>query len=86
MELSVGYEELQKKAHELGENELLPRASISDPESASYPHESLKAIAEAGFGAVTIPTIDGGLGAGLTGFAVLQKALLNIVHLLLCVG
>lgn len=68
-----GYEELQEKAHVLGKNELLPRALISDQES-KYSHESLIAIAEAGFGAVTISTIDGGLGAGLTGFAVLAES------------
>lgn len=68
-----GYEKLQEKAHLLGKKELLPRASISDQESR-YPRESLKAIAEAGFGAVTIPTDEGGIGAGYTGFAVLAES------------
>lgn len=69
----AGYEELQKKAHLIGKNHLLSGASISDQQSV-YPRESLKTIAEAGFGAVTIPAIDGGLGAGFTGFAVLAES------------
>ncbi|OAH58394.1 acyl-CoA dehydrogenase [Domibacillus aminovorans] len=68
-----GYEELQAKAHELGKNELLPRAAISDQESR-YPRESLTKIAEAGFGAATLPTELGGVGKGLTGFAVLAES------------
>lgn len=69
----IGHEELQKKAHELGEKELLPRAIISDQESL-YPRESLKAIAEAGFGAVTIPEEWGGIKDGFTAFAVLGES------------
>lgn len=69
----AGYEKLLEKAHLIGKNELLPRSSLSDKES-SYPRESLKAIAEAGFGAVTIPVEDGGLGAGLTGFVILAES------------
>ncbi|EIJ82038.1 acyl-CoA dehydrogenase [Bacillus methanolicus PB1] len=69
----AGHEKLREKAHAIGKNELLPRASISDKEGR-YPRESLKAIAEAGFGAVTISVEDGGLGAGLTGFAVLAES------------
>ncbi|BBU38962.1 MAG: acyl-CoA dehydrogenase [Bacillaceae bacterium] len=68
-----GFEKLIEKAHELGKKELLPRASISDKE-CRYPRESLQAIADAGFGAVTIPVDDGGLGAGLTGFALLAES------------
>lgn len=68
-----GYEELQKKAHEIGKTELLPRTSLSDQESR-YPRESLKAIAQAGYGAVTIPAQEGGLGAGYMGFAVLAES------------
>lgn len=68
-----GYERLQQKAHELGRKELLERAAISDRESC-YPTESLKAIAKAGWGAVTIPAEDGGLGQGITGFAVLAES------------
>lgn len=67
-----GYEEIQEKAHLVGKNELLHRASISDQQSL-YPRESLKKIAEAGFGAVTVPAADGGLEAGYTGFAVLAE-------------
>ncbi|KMY50274.1 acyl-CoA dehydrogenase family protein [Peribacillus loiseleuriae] len=68
-----GYEELQAKAHALGKSELLERAAISDQESL-YPRESISKIAEAGFGAVTLPKEYGGLGAGLTGFAVLSES------------
>jgi alkylation response protein AidB-like acyl-CoA dehydrogenase len=67
-----GYEEIQEKAHLVGRNELLHRAAISDQQSI-YPRESLKKIAEAGFGAVRVPVADGGLGAGFTGFAVLAE-------------
>ena len=67
-----GYEEIQEKAHLVGKNELLHRAAISDQQSI-YPRESLKKIAEAGFGAVRVPVADGGLGAGFTGFAVLAE-------------
>jgi alkylation response protein AidB-like acyl-CoA dehydrogenase len=67
-----GFEELQQKAHELGKNELLPRASISDQQS-KYPKESLRSIAKAGFGAVTVPASEGGLEAGLTGFVTLAE-------------
>ncbi|MGJ7919758.1 acyl-CoA dehydrogenase family protein [Neobacillus sp. LXY-4] len=67
-----GYEELLAAAHALGKKELLHRAAISDQES-QYPIESLTAIANAGFGAVTIPAEEGGLGKGLTGFAVLAE-------------
>lgn len=69
----TGYESLQMAAHELGRNELLERAEISDRNSC-YPSESLKAIANAGWGAVTIPIEDGGLGKGITGFAVLAES------------
>ena len=68
-----GYESLQKEAHALGQKELLARAKISDQES-QYPAESLKAIAKAGWGAVTIPVEEGGLGKGITGFAVLAES------------
>ncbi|AGK53300.1 acyl-CoA dehydrogenase family protein [Bacillus sp. 1NLA3E] len=69
----TGYESLHERAHALGKKELLPRASISDQKSI-YPTNSLKAIAEAGFGAVTIPVEEGGLGKGFTGFAVLAES------------
>lgn len=68
-----GYEELQAKAHELGKSELMERAPISDKES-KYPRESLTKIAEAGFGAATLPAELGGVGMGLTGFAVLAES------------
>lgn len=68
-----GFEELRETAHKIGKNELLPRASISDRDGV-YPRESIKAIAEAGFGAVTIPTEAGGIGFGFTGFAVLAES------------
>jgi alkylation response protein AidB-like acyl-CoA dehydrogenase len=65
-------EELSEKAHLVGDQELRLRAEISDNEGR-YPRESLKALAQAGFGAVTIPKKDGGLGAGYTGFALLSE-------------
>lgn len=68
-----GQEELQKIAHLLGENELLPRAMISDQER-SYPRESLREIAKAGYGAVTIPVEAGGLENGFTAFSVLSES------------
>jgi alkylation response protein AidB-like acyl-CoA dehydrogenase len=69
-----GYEHLQEKAHEIGKNYLLERSFIADRES-QYPHESMLKIAESGFGAVTVPVEYGGLGTGLTGFAVLAESI-----------
>jgi len=67
-----GYEEMREKAKRVGEQVLRPNAEISDKE-ARYPRASLQAIADAGFGAVTVPKEHGGLGAGCTGFAVLAE-------------
>lgn len=69
----VGHEDLQKAAHKLGEEELLERAKISDTEG-KYPRESLQAVADAGYGAVTIPVSAGGLDNGFTAFAVLSES------------
>ena len=68
-----GFEELRKQAHLLGEKELRPRAMISDQEGR-FPRESLKGIAGAGYGAVTIPVEAGGLEQGFTAFSVLAES------------
>lgn len=68
-----GHEELQKAAHELGAKELEPRALTSDQER-KYPRESLRAVAEAGYSAVTIPVEAGGLKDGFTAFSVLAES------------
>lgn len=68
-----GFEELQKLAHLLGEKELLQR-SISSDQEGRFPRESLKEIANAGYGAVTIPVEAGGLEQGFTAFSVLAES------------
>lgn len=67
-----GFEEIREKAKLVGEQILRPNADISDREGI-YPRVSLQAIADAGFGAVTVPKEYGGLGAGCSGFAVLAE-------------
>ncbi|MCL7748517.1 acyl-CoA dehydrogenase family protein [Halalkalibacter alkaliphilus] len=68
-----GFQELKEQAHELGKSVLLAGSSNSDQNSI-YPRESLKAMAEAGFGAVTLPIEYGGLERGFKGFAVLAES------------
>ncbi len=67
-----GFEQMHAEAKLIGEQVLRPNADISDREGV-YPRVSLQAIADAGFGAVTVPEEYGGLGAGCTGFAVLAE-------------
>lgn len=67
-----GYQDLEGKAQNLGESVLLEGSAHSDKHGI-YPRKSLKIIAEAGFGAVTIPKEYGGLGRGYKGFAVLAQ-------------
>ncbi|AJY77411.1 acyl-CoA dehydrogenase [Paenibacillus beijingensis] len=67
-----GYEDMREKAKLVGEQVLRPNADISDREGV-YPKVSLQALADAGFGAVTVPKQYGGLGTGCSGFAVLAE-------------
>ncbi|WP_209124931.1 acyl-CoA dehydrogenase family protein [Alkalihalobacillus sp. BA299] len=64
-----GLEEFRKKAHQVGRDVLLIHSMTVD-EQKMFPKESLKAMAEAGFGALPLPKEYGGLGAGYKGFAV----------------
>ncbi|GAB7053604.1 MULTISPECIES: acyl-CoA dehydrogenase family protein [unclassified Paenibacillus] len=68
----TGFEEMRDKARLVSEQVLRPNAEISDREG-TYPRASLQALADAGFGAVTIPKEYGGLGAGCSGFAILAE-------------
>ncbi|WP_158738277.1 acyl-CoA dehydrogenase family protein [Alteribacillus sp. YIM 98480] len=67
-----GFDELRENAHRLGESELLKHSAVADQKSL-YPRESLKAIADAGYGAVTLPIEDGGLGS-YRAFSVLAES------------
>lgn len=69
-----GYEELQKKAHEIGKNYLLERSFIADRES-QFPQESMQKVFESGFAAVTVPKEYGGLGTDLRGFVTLAESI-----------
>lgn len=67
-----GFEEVRGKAMHVGEQVLRLNADKSDREG-NYPRASLQALADAGFGAVTVPKEYGGLGTGCAGFAVLSE-------------